>query len=75
MLRTQFRVSERIVCRVAGQSRSTQCYLPILRIETLSDVMLVRGIPDHIRSDNGPEMIAKLVRDWLSSVGAKTLFI
>ena len=44
-------------------------------IEALSDVMLHRGIPDHIRSDNGPEMTAKVVRDWLTQVGAKTLFI
>lgn len=44
-------------------------------IETLSDVMLMRGVPDHIRSDNGAEITAKLVRDWLSSVGAKTLYI
>ena len=31
MLQTRFRVSERVACRVAGQSRSTQRYLPILR--------------------------------------------
>ena len=44
-------------------------------IEALSDVMLHRGVPDHIRSDNGPEMTAKVVREWLTQVGAKTLFI
>ena len=44
-------------------------------IEALSDVMLYRGIPDHIRSDNGPEMTAKVVRGWLTQVDAKTLFI
>ena len=44
-------------------------------IEALSDVMLHRGIPDHIRSDNGPEMTAKVVRDWLQRIGSKTLFI
>jgi transposase InsO family protein len=32
-------------------------------------------VPDHIRSDNGPEFTAKSVRDWLSKVGVKTLFI
>ena len=37
-------------------------------IEALSDVMLHRGIPDHIRSDNGPEMTAKVVRDWLQRI-------
>lgn len=44
-------------------------------IETLADVMLTHGIPEHIRSDNGPEMTAKIVRDWLPSVGANTLYI
>jgi len=44
-------------------------------IETMADVMLVRGIPAHIRSDNGPEMTARIVRQWLAQVGAKTLYI
>jgi putative transposase len=44
-------------------------------IETMADVMLVRGVPEHIRSDNGPEMTAKIVRHWLAQVGAKTLYI
>jgi transposase InsO family protein len=44
-------------------------------IETLADVMLIRGVPEHIRSDNGPEMTAKIVRKWLAQVGAKTLYI
>jgi len=44
-------------------------------IETMADVMLVRGVPEHIRSDNGPEMTAKVVRHWLTQLGAKTLYI
>ena len=44
-------------------------------IETLADVMLVNGIPEHIRSDNGPEFVALKLRKWLSSVGAKTMYI
>jgi putative transposase len=44
-------------------------------IETMADVMLTRGVPEHIRSDNGPEMTSKIVRSWLASVGAKTLYI
>ena len=44
-------------------------------IETMADVMLTRGVPEHIRSDNGAEMTAKVVRNWLTQVGAKTLFI
>ena len=44
-------------------------------LETMADAMLVRGIPEPIRSDNGPEMTAKVVRGWLAGVGAKTLYI
>ena len=44
-------------------------------IETLADLMLLQGIPEHIRSDNGPEFIAGKLRKWLSAVGAKTLYI
>ena len=44
-------------------------------LETMADAMLVRGIPEHIRSDNGPEVTAKVVRSWLANVGAKTLYI
>jgi transposase InsO family protein len=44
-------------------------------IETMADVMLICGIPTHIRSDNGPEMTAKVVRQWLAQLGARTLYI
>src|SRR5207247_1942939 len=44
-------------------------------IETLADVMLVRGVPEHIRSDNGPEFIAEQLRKWLGKLGTKTLYI
>ena len=44
-------------------------------IETMADVMLERGVPEHIRSDNGPEMTAKIVRSWFARLGATTLYI
>ena len=44
-------------------------------IDTLADVMLVRGIPEHIRSDNGPEFIARELQNWLARVGTRTLYI
>jgi transposase InsO family protein len=44
-------------------------------IETLADVMLWRGIPENIRSDNGPEFLAKELRKWLGSLGTGTLYI
>ena len=44
-------------------------------VETLADVMLQRGVPQHIRSDNGPGFTAKVIREWLKSVGSQTLYI
>jgi len=44
-------------------------------IDELFDLSIFRGIPEHIRSDNGPEFTAKAVRRWLNRVGVKTLFI
>ena len=44
-------------------------------IDALSDLFILRGIPGHIRSDNGPEFIAHAVRDWIAAVGAKTAYI
>ena len=44
-------------------------------LETLANVMLWRGIPDHIRADNGPEFIATELRTWLPTLGARTLYI
>ncbi len=44
-------------------------------IGIFADVMVERGVPEFIRSDNGPEMVAKTLRNWLARVGAKTLYI
>jgi len=44
-------------------------------LETTAKVMMVRGVPEHIRSDSGPEMTSKAVRNWLTNVGAQTLYI
>ncbi len=32
-------------------------------IKILAKVMLLRGIPEHIRSDNGPELTARVLRE------------
>ncbi len=34
-----------------------------------------RDVPEHIRSDNGPEFTARAIRSWLNRLGVKTLFI
>ena len=44
-------------------------------LERLSDVFVRRGVPDHVRSDNGSEFTAKRVRGWLERVGLNTLSI
>jgi putative transposase len=44
-------------------------------LERLSDLFVRRGVPGHIRSDNGPEFTAKAVRGWLERVGVTTLYI
>ena len=44
-------------------------------LERLAWLFVTRGVPDHIRSDNGPEFTAKAVQHWLQEVGVKTLFI
>jgi putative transposase len=44
-------------------------------IEALADVMVMKGVPEHLRSDNGQEFVARDLRKWLQSTGAKTLYI
>ena len=57
---------ECLAIRVDRRLRSTD------GIDVLSDLFILRSVPDHIRSDNGPEFIAKAVRERISAVGAKT---
>jgi len=44
-------------------------------IDELFNLFIFRGIPEHIRSDNGTEFTAKAARKWLNRLGVKTLFI
>jgi transposase InsO family protein len=44
-------------------------------IEQMADLFITRGLPEHIRSDNGPEFTAKEVRKWLQRLGVQTLII
>ena len=52
----------------AGSSRSTSS-------TSSRDLFILRGVPEHIRSDNGPEFVAKAVQEWIGAVGAKTAYI
>ena len=60
---------EALAIRVKRKLNSTDV------LETLADVMIVRGKPDYIRSDNGPEFIALTLRKWISDVGTQTAYI
>ena len=44
-------------------------------VKALTRLIAVRGVPENIRSDNGPEFIAEAVREYLKKIGAQTLFI
>lgn len=44
-------------------------------LERLAWLMATRGVPEHLRSDNGSEFTATAVREWLAKVGVKTLYI
>jgi transposase InsO family protein len=44
-------------------------------LNQLYKLFIMRGVPEHIRSDNGTEFTAVAVREWLAKVGVKTLYI
>src|ERR1700733_6562048 len=60
---------ESLAIRVARKLKATDV------IETLCVLVVSRGIPTHIRSDNGPEFVAEALRDWIATVGAGTAYI
>jgi hypothetical protein len=65
--------------------RVWNCRLPIRRrgrrlnstdvLETLADLMILRGTRVFIRSDNGPESIPLALRQWIVGVGSQTGYI
>jgi transposase InsO family protein len=60
---------EALVIRVARKLSSADV------IDVLADLFIVRGIPAHIRSDQGPEFVADTVKGWIGGVGATTAYI
>ena len=44
-------------------------------LEVFAELMVCHGVPDYIRSDNGPEMVAEELRTWLQHIGSKTAYI
>ena len=60
---------ECLAIRVARKLKATDI------IDVLSDLFILRGVPSHIRSDNVPEFVAKIVQSWITGVGSKTAYI
>ena len=60
---------EALMIRVDRKLNSTDV------LDALTNLFILRGPPEYIRSDNGPEFIAQKVRDWIAAVGAKTAYI
>jgi len=44
-------------------------------IDSLEWLATIRGLPTHIRSDNGPEFVAQAVQNWLGEKGCQTIYI
>ena len=60
---------ECLAIRVARRLRSTEV------LKTLAELFVTYGLPAHIRSDNGPDFTATLIRQWLAALNVDTLFI
>jgi hypothetical protein len=57
---------ECLAIRVGRQLKATDV------VDALPGLFLLRGVPGHIRSDNGPEFVATAVQAWITAVGART---
>ena len=71
-------VSERRACRVLSMNRAAFRYEPVLLPDEdiiRADIMIMRFIPEYLRSDNGIEFIAKKLRQWLNNLGVITTYI
>ncbi len=44
-------------------------------IDALAEIISKRGVPNHIRSDNGPEFVAKSIQKWLKKLEVQTMYI
>ncbi len=55
--------------------RAERRWLSAKIISALAGVMVIKGVPKHLRSDNGPEFVAKDLRKWLAKTGATILYI
>jgi len=61
--------------REALAIRAARKLSPAEVIDILADLLIARGVPAHIRSDNGPEFAAAAARGWIAGIGAETAYI
>ena len=72
MVSRELGISEQTYYRWRQVGRRTRAHDVL---EVLADLFVRHGPPEHLRSDNGPEFTAKLVRRWLARIGVQTLYI
>lgn len=53
----------------------SRCFKSEDVINRLSELFAIFGMPEHIRSDNGPEFTSKAIRQWLTRLDIETLYI
>ena len=62
-------------CRSVGLVGLGSASFDTVILEKLGELFVERGTPQYLRSDNGSEFTAKVVREWLARVGVGTLYI
>ena len=60
---------ERLIIYVGRKIKSTELLFK------LSELLVMHGVPDYIKSDNGSEFAANLIRKWLERIGVKIFYI
>ena len=81
MVWTDDRQAIKILTLIEECTREALAVYPARRIRAndvigiFADVMVERSVPEYIRIDNGPEKIAKVLRDWLTRVGTRTILL
>ena len=68
---TQRKAAAKFALRLQASAGEGPNWYRFSPISQSTDAMLLEGVPAFIRSDNGPEMVAKMLRQWLSVLGAK----
>jgi transposase InsO family protein len=71
----RWRASRRAASRACLALKGARRINSLGVIEALTNAMCLHGIPEHIRCDNGPEMISKALRKWVAKAGSQSQYI